>query len=210
MPRRLVVILLLILVLTAAAGYSLIGVEHIRARLGGPQQSSSEPAHLVPGKGLYTLLLSARILPGAAGSLRIALEGAPGMNYSLFDLTGLLKPAQHDGPVLHQNRLALPGTAARLELGIVLQPKPPAPVDARLSAELPACCRGAGQLGHSSLASVADYDRPLQIRFYDDISGKLVLKIPVLLGDQAHHDINLNNLFQPDSAPSGPVPIRHG
>jgi len=210
MPRRSLLILILLLTLALGAGTVLVGTAQVDTLLGKTARVQKDAVRLDPGKGIYTLLFRVRTATDLHGVLRIALEGAPGVNYTLFNLSTLLHPGNGNHPQLQEDLLLLPGHGDHFELGILLQPKPAAPVDVRLNPFLPDCCKGAGQLANSSLSSVADLDRPLQLNFYDSDSGRLLLEIPIRFGDQATGRNDIDELFRPETAAPKQRTINHG
>jgi hypothetical protein len=120
------VFLLAVAISVLAAGYRWGDSGHAIGLIKAHGGSSRHPLVVTAGEELYSLIVTATVIPPYSGDVEITLEGEPQLDYDIYltepviDL-GLRRKAEYQAPVLKGLR-----PRDRLALWVVIRPSTPA------------------------------------------------------------------------------------
>ncbi len=164
-----------------AASYRFGDSAHAIGMLSAKGGKARHPFMIKSGKAGYTLIMTGVVLPPYHGDVRIALEGSPAMDYSIYDSEPVINLGIHRRPGLDGNILHGVQSGDRLALWVVMKPQSATPLE--------------GSPGKSpdviepAMATAQPHDdepsaqQPLKLSFYAVNSGQKLLQIPVVFAD---------------------------
>lgn len=183
-----------ILIFCVAVGISLVAASyrfgdssHAIGMLNLKGGKSRHPFMLNPGHDRYTLILTGTVLPPFAGDIKVALEGSPVMNYSIYNSEPPVDLGIHARPTFKGNNLLGVQSGDKLALWVVMKPEPllvediedlfraePAP-----AANIP--------FDDTTLSSATgqSWQDSLKLSFYAANTGQQLLQVPVVFADFA-------------------------
>ncbi len=164
-----------------AAAYRFGDSAHAIGMLSADGGKVRHPFMIKSGKDGYTLIMTGVVLPPYQGDIRIALEGTPAMDYSVYNSEPVINLGTNRRPELDDHILHGVQSGDRLALWVVMKPQP---ADGR---ENPPG-RAPGTTVASTTATQPGDDvppgqPPLKLSFYAAKSGQKLLQIPIVFAD---------------------------
>jgi hypothetical protein len=149
-------------ILSSVAATSRFGDSgHVAGALGVDGGKVRHPLRLDPGKSQYVLIVTGAVQPPYRGRARVVLEGEPKMDYEVLASTPVVNLGLYHRPTLVKGVLEDLRPGDRFALWITLRPPDPSATAARPNPK--------------SRHVVA---------FYDDVTGKPLMRVPVIYGDE--------------------------
>jgi len=157
--------ILAVVISLIGAGYRFYDSAHAIGLITMKGGKARHPIVLDSGKTMYTLIITATVIPPYSGDARIVLEGSPQMKYSLYNSEPVFDLGVHRRPEFSNNTLYGLRPRDRIAFWVVMRPD--------------------GEKGKA----MDEHD--LKLAFYDTKTKASVLKIPILFrkdGEVKHED----------------------
>lgn len=165
----------------AAAAYRFSDSSHAIGMLSVKGGKARHPFMVKSGHDIYTLIMTGIVLPPYRGDVRIALEGSPVMNYTIYNTDPVVNLGFHRRPNLDGITLRGVESGDRLALWVVMQPKLTTDVEGE-GADISCCVAGPALLNQSDEAGQHG-QQPLVLSFYSAETNQQLLKVPVVFTD---------------------------
>ncbi len=153
------------------------------------------PAVLADGYSRYTLIATAAVIPPYRGDARVAVEGLPEMDATLYSGDPAIDLSPYPHPTFHGDTFYGLQPRDRIALWVVLKPKTARRAMASaVTASPPAsslddCCLTGGELKPAAAAAATAAPGRPQLAFYDVKSGQRLLNVPIVFrGEGGSHD----------------------
>lgn len=171
-----------------AASYRFYDSAHTIAFIKAGGGEARHPIVLDPGLGRYTLIATATVIPPYRGSIRVALEGMPEMEYQIYNNEPAFDLSPYRHPSFRDNVFYDVQPMDKIALWVVIKPKENSlPTDLSVAAAVSAaeagdCCTGPppaeGRIKTVPGATAAEKTAQI-LAFYDLKSGKKLLGVPI-------------------------------
>lgn len=164
-----------------AAAYRFGDSAHAIGMLSSDGGKARHPFVLKSGKDGYTLIMTGVVLPPYRGDVRIALEGTPAMDYSIYDSEPVINLGIHRRPELDGHILHGVKSGDRLALWVVMKPKPTVNLEAP-AGEATDAIQSSMEAARPGNAGTSG-QQPLKLNFYAVNTEQKLLQIPVVFAD---------------------------
>lgn len=172
--KFLLVFILAAAVSLVAASYRFGDSAHAIGMLNKDGGKARHPFMIKSGKDRYYLIMTGVVLPPLKGDIRVALEGEPAMNYAIYNSEPVVDLGIHRRPAFDADLLTGVQGRDTLALWVEMQPQS---YEYLFGGE-----PEMNTLGKSSTDG-PNGEGPLNLSFYADDNGNMLLSIPVVFAD---------------------------
>jgi len=182
----------------AAAHYRFYDSSHSIGMMNDAGGKAIHPLILDAGKNLYSVIVTARVMPPYRGDARVVLEGTPPMTYTLYNSEPVIDLGVHRHPDFKNNSFYGLQAGDSIALWMVMKPEKPdsnfqSEKESDIKTAIPTgysseCCSSVPPSNHAKEKNRAPGEG-LALSFYDIHTNQPVMRIPVIFktaGEDRH------------------------